>query len=509
MFARVHSMGLWGIDAFPVEVEADIARGMPSFQVVGLADTAVKESRDRVMAAMQNSGLSCREGRTVVNLAPADVRKNGAVYDLPILLALLGASGLLRPDWADAAFAGELSLDGTLRPVAGALSMAVKARELGYRAFFLPAENAAEAAVVEGLAVFGVPSLQALLGHLRGETPLPPAQPGAGAAEPMQGADFSEVRGQQLARRAVEVAVAGMHNLLLIGAPGAGKSMLAKRIPTLLGELDFAQSLETTRIHSVAGLLPPGSGLMRLPPFRAPHHTISAAGLAGGGNIPKPGEISLAHNGVLFLDELPEFSRSAMEALRQPLENGFVTLARAAGRLRYPSRFMLVAAMNPCPCGYLGHPSRPCTCAPGAARRYLGKISGPLLDRIDLQVEVLPVEYDQLAAPGEAESSAAMAGRVRAARQRQRRRYANSGIQVNAQLTPAQLREVCTFSGDASALLRGAFERLELSARAYDRICKVARTIADLEGSERIELPHVAEAIQYRGLDRKFWGAGL
>ena len=459
MFAGLKSMGLRGIDGFIVEVEADLSQGLPGFDVVGLPDAAVRESRDRVRAAMKNAGYAYPVSRITVNLAPADVKKEGSVYDLPLLLALLSASGQLRADLSRAAFIGELSLQGAVRPVRGALPMAIAARDAGLAEVYVPAENAAETAVVDGIRVYPVPTVAALLSHLRGEQPLVPAETPAFVPGDAPGCpDFADVMGQE----------------------------------------------ECTKLHSIAGTLD-GAGLLRARPFRSPHHNISPQGLAGGGVTPRPGEVSLAHNGVLFLDELPEFSRTAMECLRQPLEDGRVTISRVSASLSYPCRIMLVAAMNPCPCGYFGHPTRACTCSPQAVQRSLGKVSGPLLDRIDLHVEVPPVDYAQLSAKTPGESSADIRARVNAARQRQRERFGDEPIPDNAHIPTGRLREFCPLTPGANALLSGAFERMGLSARAYDRLLKVARTIADLDGSDTIDTPHIAEAIQYRSLDRKYW----
>ena len=506
MYSRVTSLGIFGLDGYPVVVEADTSQGLPMFDIVGLPDTAVSESRNRVRAAIKNSGFIFPISRITVNLAPADKRKTGPLYDLPILLALLMSSYQTDFDTEGRAFIGELSLEGKLRPITGALPMAIAAKEAGFCELYLPEENAAEASVVEGMAVYGVGTVLELIHHLsgRGEIVKQPPLEFEQIIRDYE-LDFSDVKGQFAPRRALEIAAAGGHNCLLIGAPGAGKSMLAKRIPSIMPPISYAESIETTRIYSVAGALPAGRPLITARPFRSPHHTVSSAGLSGGGSVPKPGEISLAHNGVLFLDELPEFSRSSMEALRQPVEDDVVTISRAAASLSYPCSIMLVAAMNPCPCGNFGSQTKSCSCAPGAVERYLAKISGPLLDRIDLHVEVLPVDYSAMSGDSRGESSGTVRARVIEARKLQSLRFAGLGFRVNAKIPAAKMREFCEMSGDAEKTLKLAFDRLSFSARAYDKVLKTARTIADLAGETTIGRAHIAEAVQYRALDKKYW----
>ena len=501
MICSVRTLGVTGIRGTAITAECYISNGLPAFDIVGLPDAAVKEARERVRAAAKSSGITFPVSRITVNLAPASLKKSGTHYDLPILLSVLAAAGSVRRPRSDSAFIGEVSLDGQLRPVSGVLPMALAARDEGVKALFVPYENAAEATLARGPAVYGIRNVRELAEALNGERLLTPEPLWEPAPQTEAMLDFKDVLGQENVKRALEVAAAGSHNVLLIGPPGSGKSMLSKRLPSILPDMTWEESLEVSRIYSVMGQLTAKEPLISRRPFRSPHHTISNAGLAGGGTNPRPGEISMAHQGVLFLDELPEFRKDTLDMMRQPLEDGQVTISRVSGAVTYPAEFMLVCAMNPCKCGWYGDPSGRCRCSERAVNDYRGRISGPLLDRIDIVVEVPAVHFEDLRARAEAEPSSEVKKRVDAARAIQNRRFGGRGGMCNARMGPAEMRQFCDLDEASSELMKQAFEAMGLTARSYDRILKVARTVADLEGCENIEPQHIAEAIQYRAVN--------
>ncbi len=505
MFSRVSTCGLIGLEGYHIQVESDISNGIPAFDIVGLADTSVKEARERVKAAINNSGYEFPIRRITVNLAPADTRKEGSGFDLPIAVSILVSAGIIPQNATEGyMIAGELALDGSIRHISGMLCKAIAAKELGFNKVMVPEGNCKEVSVIRGIEIYPVKTLRDSVEHFKGNCPAEAMQPSelSVVSQNIYHDDFSDVKGQKNAKRALEVAASGGHNLIMIGSPGSGKTMLARRLPTILPDLTFEESLEITKIYSVAGLLTQDSPLIRERPFRSPHHTVSAVSLVGGGSHPKPGEASLAHHGVLFLDEIPEFPRRTLDVLRQPIEDGIANISRVNATVTYPCRFMLVAAANPCKCGYYGDPAKRCTCSFKDAENYLSRLSGPLMDRIDIHIQVPTIKYTEIESSKPEETSEEIRKRVNQARKIQQERYKKYGIYCNAHLKGSMVREFCNISGEGKKVLRAAFDKLNLSARAHDRILKVARTIADMEGSEIIRSKHVAEAIQYRALDR-------
>lgn len=506
MFAKVRSFGFFGISSFEVEVEVDASRGMPSFNIVGLPDTAIKESKDRIRSALKAIAIKFPILSIMVNLAPADTKKSGSVHDMAILVAILKATNIINENTDDSAFIGEVSLNGRIRHINGVLAMVMKAYESGIKNIFVPKENAFEASVVEGINVYAVESVEELIDHFCNikyikiqEKYIPPE------TEYDEIIDFSDVKGQYATKFALEIAAAGGHNVMMIGSPGSGKSMLAKRIPTILPPLSFRESIETTNIHSIAGLLDKNTPIITKRPFRSPHHTISSAGLTGGGTFPHPGEISLAHNGVLFLDEFAEFEKHTIEAMRQPIEDGYVTISRVSGTVVYPCSVMLIGAMNPCPCGYYGHPTHKCTCPSNKVRAYLSKLSGPVIDRFDLHVDVAPVNFDDMSSVEKGESSKEIRERVIRARKIQLERFKGTNIKCNAQIPASGIQKYCIMDDSAFQKLKQVFEKMDFSGRSYNKILMVSRTIADLENSELITKRHISQAVQFRSLDRKYW----